>query len=88
MFSTTILVAIQMLYVKHLPVLVAFAFFLVFGFLDGKHRVGFHRSYFKLVSRSVLGCRLEEDPRGGLRSSHHWFHFVSVTTLWNDNYLT
>ncbi|GJE85382.1 KUP/HAK/KT family potassium transporter [Phanerochaete sordida] len=35
MFSTTVLIAIQMVYVKHLPIYVALAFFLVFGFLDG-----------------------------------------------------
>ncbi|KIP07228.1 hypothetical protein PHLGIDRAFT_118284 [Phlebiopsis gigantea 11061_1 CR5-6] len=35
MFSTTILIAIQMQYVKHLPVYITLAFFLVFGFLDG-----------------------------------------------------
>ncbi|EKM57720.1 uncharacterized protein PHACADRAFT_251527 [Phanerochaete carnosa HHB-10118-sp] len=35
MFSTTILIAIQMRFVKHLPIIVALAFFLVFGFLDG-----------------------------------------------------
>ena len=36
MFSTTILIAVQMKFVKHLHVLVALGFFLFFGFLDGK----------------------------------------------------
>ena len=35
MFSTTILIAIQMQYVKHLPIYITLAFFLAFGFLDG-----------------------------------------------------
>ncbi|KAI0061789.1 potassium transporter [Artomyces pyxidatus] len=35
MFSTTVLIAFQMRYIKHLPVIVALAFFLFFGFLDG-----------------------------------------------------
>lgn len=36
MFSTTVLIAIQMKFVKQLPIAVALAFFLVFGFLDGE----------------------------------------------------
>src|ERR1700753_3687329 len=36
MFSTSTLIAIQMVYVKHLPVIVAVAFFLIFGFFDGE----------------------------------------------------
>ncbi len=36
MFSTTILIAVQMKFVKHLHVLVVLSFFLVFGFLDCK----------------------------------------------------
>ena len=36
MFSTTVLIAIQMRYVKYLPWLVGIAYFLFFGFIDGK----------------------------------------------------
>ena len=36
MFSTTTLLAVQMVYVKQLPVVIAVGFFLIFGFLDGK----------------------------------------------------
>jgi hypothetical protein len=40
MFSTTTLLAVQMVYVKRLPVIVAVGFFVVFGFLDGEaHRI-------------------------------------------------
>lgn len=35
MFTTTVMIAVQMKFVKHLHVAVAVAFFLVFGFLDG-----------------------------------------------------
>ncbi|KAF7972843.1 hypothetical protein HWV62_16954 [Athelia sp. TMB] len=35
MFSTTVLIAIQIRYVKHLPAIVGIAYFLVFGFFDG-----------------------------------------------------
>ncbi|KAF5389290.1 hypothetical protein D9757_003396 [Collybiopsis confluens] len=35
MFSTSALLAVQMRYVKHWPVLIALAYFLIFGFFDG-----------------------------------------------------
>jgi len=35
MFSTTILIAIQIFYVKHLPAVLALAFLIFFGFFDG-----------------------------------------------------
>jgi len=35
MFSTSILIAIQMRFVKGLPIIIAVGFFIVFGFLDG-----------------------------------------------------
>lgn len=35
MFTTTVMIAVQMKFVKHLHVAVAVAFFVVFGFLDG-----------------------------------------------------
>lgn len=35
MFTTTVMIAVQMKFVKHLHVAVAIAFFAVFGFLDG-----------------------------------------------------
>ena len=36
MFSTSVLLAIQMRYVAHWPVVVAVGYFLIFGFFDGK----------------------------------------------------
>ena len=36
MFSTTTLIAVQMVYVKHLLFVVPICFFIFFGFLDGK----------------------------------------------------
>ena len=35
MFSTSVLIALQMRYVKHLPWIAGILFFLFFGFLDG-----------------------------------------------------
>jgi KUP system potassium uptake protein len=35
MFSTSVLIAIQIPAIKHLPVLVGIAYFLTFGFFDG-----------------------------------------------------
>ena len=34
MFVTTVLIALQMRYIKHLPIIVGIAFFGFFGFLD------------------------------------------------------
>ena len=45
MFSTTILIAIQMQYVKHLPIYITLAFFLVFGFLDGMFCASLRRPF-------------------------------------------
>jgi KUP system potassium uptake protein len=36
MLSTTTLIAVQMVYVKHWPVIVALGFFLFYGFIDGE----------------------------------------------------
>jgi KUP system potassium uptake protein len=35
MFSTTILISVQIRYVKHLPAIVGILFLLTFGFFDG-----------------------------------------------------
>lgn len=35
MFSTTTIISMQMIYVKHWPIVIAVAFFLTFGFFDG-----------------------------------------------------
>ena len=36
MFTTTVLISLQIRYVKHLPYILAILFLLFFGFLDGK----------------------------------------------------
>ena len=36
MFSTSWLIAVQIHYVKHLPIIVALAYFIPFGFFDGR----------------------------------------------------
>lgn len=38
MFSTSILLAVQMYYVKHWTILIAVGYFLIFGFFDGMYR--------------------------------------------------
>jgi KUP system potassium uptake protein len=35
MFSTTVLLAVQMVWVKHWSVFIALGYFVIFGFLDG-----------------------------------------------------
>ena len=39
MFTTTVLIALQIRYVKHLPIILSFMFFIFFGFFDGERRV-------------------------------------------------
>jgi KUP system potassium uptake protein len=39
MISTSTLVAVQMRYVKRLPILVAVSFFIFYGFIDGAHLI-------------------------------------------------
>ncbi len=36
MFTTSVLITLQIRYVKHLPYILGIAYFLFFGFLDGK----------------------------------------------------
>ena len=49
MFVTTILISIQIRYVKHQPLLLALAFFLAFGFFDGKYWTS-HNFYLCLTN--------------------------------------
>ena len=39
MFSTSVLIAIQIPAIKHLPVVVGIAYFLTFGFFDGMYLI-------------------------------------------------
>ena len=39
MFTTTVLIAMQIRYVKHLPIVLSILFFVFFGFFDGKQPV-------------------------------------------------
>ena len=61
MFSTSTIIAVQMFYVKHWPAIVAIAFFLFYGFVDGVFRQTSLRFRFSHASRSVLGSIIEED---------------------------
>ena len=49
MLSTTILIAVQMRYVKHLPVIIGVGYFVIFGFFDG---------VFLFYERFIFGCIL------------------------------
>lgn len=64
MFSTTTLIAIQIVYVKHLPVIIAIGFFLTFGFFDGEvnYTSLSHRFPLIPIPRLVLGSSAEESP--------------------------
>jgi len=42
MFTTSVIIAIQMKYVKHWPVVVAVVYLLFFGFLDGMYSAAVH----------------------------------------------
>lgn len=62
MFSTTTLIAVQMVYVKHWPIIIAVAFFLFYGFIDGALHQTSSRLRFSWVPRRVLGSIVEEGP--------------------------
>lgn len=78
MFSTTILIAIQMKFVKHLHVLVALAFFLVFGFLDGQYQSYMSDDCLTLLFRPVLGCRAEENSPRRMGTPPYWYSLVRI----------
>lgn len=77
MFSTTILISVQMKFVKHLHVLVALSFFLVFGFLDGKPGHVFSPKAWLKGPRAVLGRCAQENTRRRIRTAHYWRYPVS-----------
>lgn len=67
MFSTTVLIAVQMKFVKHWHALIAVGFFLVFGFLDGLFwgaalKKVPHGAWVPLVIGSILYVR-SHDPK-------------------------
>ena len=67
MFSTTTLIAIQIVSVKHLPIVLAVAFFVLFGFFDGKSGPNFpaHRHHLKAMILGLFwGAALKKVPQG------------------------
>ena len=66
MFVTTILISIQIRYVKHQPLLLALAFFLAFGFFDGKYRT--LQDFYICVTNGFIGlfwgAALKKVPEG------------------------
>ena len=66
MFSTSVLIAIQIYYVKHLPVVLAVGYLLVFGFFDGLVLLSkpiFFHSFF-LASALFWGASFNKVPLG------------------------
>ena len=63
MFSTSTLIAVQMFYVKHWPIIVAVAFFLFYGFIDGAFvPLCLVVPSFLMIARHILGSIFEEGP--------------------------
>jgi KUP system potassium uptake protein len=67
MIVTTSLLAIQIPYVKRLPAVLGFAFFIFFGFIDGKtitmFRIGYMLTTFKRIGL-FWGASLTKVPHG------------------------
>jgi len=63
MFTTTVLISLQIRYVKQLPYILGIAFFLFFGFLDGK---AINRTLFRCSNIPGLfwGASLKKVPQG------------------------
>lgn len=68
MFTTTVLITIQISYVKQLPIAVAVLYFVAYGFFDGEDFLPLlqGRAVTSCDGRPVLGCVVEEDTRRSL----------------------
>ena len=65
MFTTTVLIAMQIRYVKHLPLIVSILFFLCFGFFDGEQRVATVLcTYADALAGLFWGASLKKIPQG------------------------
>jgi len=67
MFSTTVLLAVQMRYVKHLPVVIAIGYFVIYGFLDGEYSLHLFPCLMSLTMRCeglFWGAALKKVPQG------------------------
>lgn len=68
MLVTTILIAIQMRYVKYWPAVSGVAFLVFFGFLDGQQTHALSSSFMRLITRLLAalfwGAALKKIPQG------------------------
>ena len=77
MFTTSVLISLQIRYVKHLPWIFGILFLLFFGFLDGN----WYQSPSALMLkhfRSFLGRIIKEGPRRRLGTTHVGYDSVSI----------
>ena len=64
MFTTSVLISIQMRQVKRLPVIVAIAFFIFYGFIDGRCRSLSRKRWLTLHPGLFWGASLRKVPHG------------------------
>lgn len=69
MFTTSVLISIQIRYIKHLPWIVGILFFCSFGFLDGNWVVITFVPMLKHF-RSFLGRIVREDSQRSMGATH------------------
>ena len=77
MFTTSVLISIQMRYVKHLPWTVGILFLLFFGFLDGNWVV---ITFAPMLThfRSFLGRIIKEGSQRSMGATHVRHHSVRL----------
>jgi KUP system potassium uptake protein len=64
MFSTTLLISVQMRYVKHLAFIVPIGFFLIFGFFDGESQSISESTLTTKMIGLFWGAALKKIPEG------------------------
>lgn len=72
MFTTSVLIMIQIPYVKQLPIAVAIVYFMAYGFIDGAGFLPLLKSgaAISFDDRPVLGCIVEKDTGRSLGAAY------------------
>jgi K+ transporter len=84
MFSTSVLIAIQIPVIKHLPIVVGVAFFLTFGFFDGMFLFFLtDENINSAFDSSFLECCVEKSSTGCMGATTHWYHSVKCISFSN-----
>ena len=66
MFSTSVLIAIQIRAIKHLPIILGVVYFLTFGFFDGMLFIYLQRIFVLNIPIALFwGAALNKVPHGG-----------------------